>query len=750
MLSEAVRQVLSDQGPFARRGGGFVERAGQLDMSEAVVDALERRQILVVEAGTGTGKTFAYLVPALLAHHRVLISTGSRTLQDQLFHRDLPAVMAALGVAPRTALLKGRGNYVCHHHLERNLAQGRFESRRDIATLQRISRFAALSESGDLSEAEGVGDESPVWRMASSTRENCLGQDCEFLDKCFVYRARRKAMTADVVVVNHHLFCADLAMRDEGVSELLPQTQAVIFDEAHQLPDVATSFFGQALSGRQLLDFARDLMRVGRDDAPESADWIELAQGLEQALREARLAGGQAGRRDEPALRSPASRGLIDAVLALDAPVTQCIGALGAAAERSRDLQRLHERGLGLRRRLRQWLQRIDGERDWPFAEDAEIDPVHADDSAWPEHEPERACAGERSELGAGASTRPLEAGPTVDPARTGPADPDRSESGAGDASDDAADPAALVANAGPNAQEIGLEPDQVVAWAEIHRQGLTLHLTPIELGPLFRRQIEARPMAWIFTSATLAAADGFGHFVHSLGLDGARCLAVPSPFDYEHQALLYVPPVLPLPREPGFSGALAEAIAPLLRENGGRAFLLCTTLRMVRELADALASRFAGLDPALDWLVQGEQSRAVLLEQFRSRQRPVLIGSASFWEGVDVVGPQLSIVVIDKLPFAPPDDPVLRARADAMRRRGGDPFREMHLPGAAMALKQGAGRLIRGEHDHGLLVVGDVRLAEKAYGRKLLKSLPPFARTRDPQAAAAFVSMMQALAVPE
>ncbi|MEZ5650576.1 MAG: ATP-dependent DNA helicase [Burkholderiaceae bacterium] len=703
MLAESVRQALSADGPLARLAPGFVERAGQLQMSDAVVRALENLGLLVVEAGTGTGKTYAYLAAALLAQRRVLISTGSRTLQDQLFHRDLPQVMAALGVAPRVALLKGRSNYVCHHHLARNLAQGRFESRRDIATLQRIERFAALSDSGDLGEMADVGEDSPVLRMAGSTRENCLGQDCEHIDKCFVYRARRRAMQSDLVVVNHHLFCADLAMRDEGVSELLPQCHAVIFDEAHQLPDVATSFFGQALSTRQLVDFSRDLMRVGREDAAESADWISLSQSVEQALREARLAAGTIGRRDEPALRASSSRPFLDRLAALDETLAAVAEALEPASERSRDLLRLAERGIGLRRRLQHWLLRIAPERDWPWLGDQ---PRSEDDdaSAWPEHEQEA---------------------PTADPSPVNL----QEVVGQGEGLHDAP----------------VIDPEHAVAWAEVHRQGLTLHLTPIELGPLFRRQIEARPMSWIFTSATLAAPDGFGHFVDALGLEGAECMTVASPFDYEHQALLYVPPALPLPREGGFTAALAIAIAPLLRDNGGRAFVLCTTLRMVRELADELRERLGGLAEPLDWLVQGEHSRAVLLERFRALARPVLIGSASFWEGVDVVGRQLSLVVIDKLPFAPPDDPVLRARAEAIRRRGEDPFRKMHLPGAAMALKQGAGRLIRGELDQGLLVVGDTRLAEKGYGRQLLKSLPPFARTRDPQAAEAFVAMMHA-----
>lgn len=723
MLADAVRDALSAGGPFARTSDRFVQRAGQLDMALAVAEALAGRSVLVAEAGTGTGKTYAYLVPALLAGARLLISTGSRTLQDQLFRRDLPAVMGALGIAPTVALLKGRANYVCHHHLARHLTSGRFESRRDIAILHRIERFAAISDSGDLSEAPGLSEDSPVWRMAGSTRENCLGQDCEYVDKCFVYRARRRAMQADVVVVNHHLFCADLAMRDEGVSELLPHAEAVIFDEAHQLADVATSFFGQALSSRQMTDLARDLMRSGREDAPESADWIALSQGIEAALRDCRLAAGAPGRRDARQLQEAGAEPLMAALRTLDERLADAGRALAAAAERGRDLGRLAIRARLLRRRLAQWMSRIG----------VALPAGHALDAGSGEHDRGR-----------------------PPPGPDGAAAPERVDEPAPEGGVDAAlacDPQALAAAAAPPG-EAGVDPvagedadlaiGEAIAWAEIHRQGLTLHLTPLDVAPVFRRQIAARPMSWIFTSATLAAADGFDHFRDALGLDDARCMEVPSPFDYAHHALLYVPEGLPEPANARFAESLADAVAPLLAANGGRAFLLCTTLRMVSALAVSLRAKLAQAEgEAIEWLVQGEHSRAELLERFRAARCPVLIGSASFWEGVDVVGSQLSIVLLDKLPFAPPDDPVVRGRAEAMKRRGEDPFRKMHLPRAAMSLKQGAGRLIRSEDDRGLLVIGDTRLAEKPYGRRLLRALPPFSRTRESGVAQAFVAGM-------
>jgi ATP-dependent DNA helicase DinG len=683
-LDAAVAAAFAPDGPLARSQPGFVVRSGQREMALAVAAAIASASApacagaaaaaaagdggacadapggtLVAEAGTGTGKTFAYLVPALLSGGRVLISTGTRTLQDQLFHRDLPRVREALGVGASMALLKGRSNYVCRHHLRRNLEEGRFERREDIAVLRRIERFAAISASGDRGEAPGIAEDAPAWARATSTRENCLGQDCPDLADCFVFRARQAAQQADVVVVNHHLFCADLALRDEGVAELLPSADALIFDEAHQLPEIATQFFGRSVSTRQLLDFARDLLRVGLADARDAADWTQPASAIEQGVRVLRLAAGRPGRLDARQLRADA---------ALREAVSDLVGrlalpALDAAAERSRDLARLRLRALELAQRLRGWLDGLD--RD---------------------------------------------AGSTV---------------------------ARNAGDTGDGAGEAGETP--AIFWAEVHQSGVTLHETPLSVAETFRRHRESAPRAWIFTSATLAVAGRFDHFVAAMGLEGARTLRWESPFDFASRALLYVPRYCGDPASPGFANRVAEAAWPLIEANGGRAFVLCTSLRMVEQQAALLGARIRESGLGLELLVQGQASRLVLIERFRALRSPVLVGSASFWEGVDVVGSQLSLVIIDKLPFAAPDDPILRARIDAMRRAGGDPFRQIQLPAAAMALKQGAGRLIRSESDRGVLAICDERLLDKPYGRSLVASLPPFRLTREESEALEF-----------
>lgn len=674
-LASAVAIALSGEGPIAREHQGYVVRDGQLALAQAVARAIDAHSRLVVEAGTGTGKTFSYLVPALLSGAKVLISTGTRTLQDQLFSRDLPELARALGVRVETALLKGRANYVCWHHLQRNLADGRFARREDIAQLHRIQRFAVVSPTGDRSEFPGVPEEAPAWSMATSTRENCLGQECPEFSRCFVFKARQAAQRADLVVVNHHLFCADLALRDDGVADLLPTADALIFDEAHQLPEVATQFFGRSVSGRRLLDFARDTLRVGLGEARDAADWTQLSQNLEQAVRELRLHAGPPGRIDASALRQRVD--LLDAVEGCEHKVSACGMALDAAASRGRDLQRCALRAAELLDELRAWRTRAAGV-------------------------PEVVSA-----------PSPLD------------------ESGPGHT-------AAAEANEGEGP---GLAEDAFVTWAEVHASGVSLNSTPLSVASVFRRHLESRPRAWVFLSATLAVGGDFGHFVGSMGLDGADVHVWESPFDFQTQGLLYVPESIGDPSGSDFADRVFRAGWPLVVANGGRAFMLCTTLRMVDRLAGLARGAIASEASPIELLVQGQASRAELLERFRRHPNPLLIGSASFWEGVDVPGQQLSLVIIDKLPFAPPDDPVLRARIEAARRAGLDPFRSMQLPSAAMALKQGAGRLIRSERDRGVLMVCDRRLAERSYGRWLLRSLPPFRRTRSLDQALGFLA---------
>jgi ATP-dependent DNA helicase DinG len=660
--SDAAAQALGEGGALARALPSFRPRASQQAMAVAVGHAIAERGTLVAEAGTGTGKTFAYLVPLLLCGGKVLISTGTRHLQDQLHARDLPAVRAALGVDRRTALLKGRANYVCHYHLQRHRADGRFADPATPERLRRIGIFARTSETGDRADFPELAEDDPAWGYATSTRENCLGQECPEIKQCFVFRARREALAADVVVVNHHLFCADLALRDESMGELLPTADAVVFDEAHQLPEAATEFFGESVSTRQLVELARDLVRAGLIEARDGADWRSLADRLERSARELRLAleadgakagGGRGGfgrgvvaasrRLGDEQLR--AMSGLDDAVDDVLAELVSVSAIVANNAGRGPELDRCGLRATELLVRLQRWAAALAG-------------------------------------------------------------------------AEDASDSRAATDGDGPS-----------VVWAETSGAQATLRRTPLSVAAAFDRHRAGVPRAWVFVSATLSIGGDFRHFTDALGLADARCERWDSPFDFARQAALWVPRGLGEAAAPGFASRVAQAAWPLLVANRGRAFFLCTTLRAMREVAGRLAELDAQDGIGLQRLVQGEAPRHELLSRFRRAHAAVLVGSAGFWEGVDVAGDALSLVVIDKLPFAPPDDPVVRARNDAMRRAGRDPFSEGQLPAAALALQQGAGRLIRSETDHGVLVVCDERLVTRGYGRRLIASLPSFAR---------------------
>jgi ATP-dependent DNA helicase DinG len=596
-------------------------------MALAILEAIEHSGTLAVEAGTGTGKTVAYLVPALLAGGKVIVSTGTKTLQDQLYDRDLPAVRDALAAGATAALLKGRANYACLYRMERALAEARFGTREEAAQLRAIAHFAATSVSGDRAGLAAVPEDAAAWIHATSTRENCLGQECPRYQDCFVMRARRNALAADVVVINHHLFFADVMLREEGVAELLPACNTLIFDEAHQLPETARLFFGERVSTAQLVELARDTRLELRAAGGASPDLDRLAGRLERAARDVRLALGEEAAR------------LAWGEARKRAGFTDALEALGSALEA---------------------LQA-------PISEQAE-----------------------RSEGLAACARRAREAQAMLARLREDPA-----------------------------ANE--------VRWVEAIGQAAQLHVTPLSSAERFRQQRMERPQAWIFASATLAVGDDFSHFRGELGLDDALSRTWPSPFDYPRQALLYVPKGLPAdPNDPAFTAAVVEAALPVLRASGGRAFLLFTTRRALRRAHELLHDRLE-----FPLLVQGTGSRTELLARFRELGNAVLLGAASFWEGVDVRGEALSLVLIDKLPFAPPDDPVLAARIEALRAQGGNPFREQQLPQAILALKQGAGRLIRDETDRGVLMLCDPRLYARPYGRAILESLPPMKRTR-------------------
>jgi ATP-dependent DNA helicase DinG len=612
---------------------------------------------LIVEAGTGTGKTFAYLVPAMLWGGKVIVSTGTKHLQDQLFQRDIPTVRDALAVPVSVAMLKGRANYLCHYYLQRTADNGRLPTRQDTSHLQEIIRFAKLTRTGDKAELASVPENSPVWPMVTSTRDNCLGQECPQYKECFVMQARREAQQADIVVVNHHLFFADVMLRDTGMAELLPTANTIIFDEAHQLPETATLFFGETVSTTQFLELARDAVAEGLSHARDFSDWTKLGAALERAARDVRLAFKEDSVRmslgqladDHP---------LFDALDTLEEHLDALTKALGEHAERAESLGALLRRARELQSLLGGWTA--------------------------PPTSVEKAVAEEAEAAAKG-------------------------------------------------------DPNEMVRWIEVFSHTVQLHETPLSVAPIFSKQRAGVPRAWIFTSATLSVRGDFTHYAAQMGLNARRSMTLPSPFDYPTQGLLYVPRNLPQPSSPNFTDAVFDGALPVIEASKGGVFFLCTTLRAVDRIANRLRDTIERRGWDYPLLVQGDASRTELLDRFRSYGNAILVGSQSFWEGVDVRGDALSLVVIDKLPFAPPDDPVLSARLDALTKKGLSPFAMHQLPQAVITLKQGAGRLIRAETDRGVLMICDTRLVDKPYGRRIWQSLPPFKRTRELEVVRAF-----------
>lgn len=665
---DELATLFADDGTLAKGIDSYRPRTSQLKMAQAVANAIEAADSVIVEAGTGTGKTYAYLVPAMLWGGKVILSTGTKNLQDQLFLRDIPTVRKALNAPVSVALLKGRANYVCHYHLERTSQNGRLSSRQDAAWLRQINLFLKTTKTGDKAEMSTVPENAPVWNLVTSTRDNCLGSDCAYYKDCFVMRARKEAQQADVVVVNHHLFFADVMLKDTGMAELLPAANTIIFDEAHQLPETATLFFGETISTNQILELARDSVAEGLSHARDAVDWVAIAAPLERAARDLRLVFRQDGSRlsikqidNDAAIAKP----FYEVLPKLEQALSDFTGALESQAERAETIEQCHRRAIALCEKLEAW-----------------VDPK-----------------------------------PPQAPKKEG---------------DDAGETAAPV--------------DERVRWVEVFANSVQLHLTPLSIAPIFSRQRAGQPRAWIFTSATLSVRGNFTHYAAQLGLDRNRSMTLDSPFDYASQGLLYVPRDLPQPSDPRFTDAVLDATLPLIEAAGGKTFLLCTTLRAVNRAAERLADEFAQRGWDFPLLVQGQASRTELLDRFRALGNAVLIGSQSFWEGVDVRGEALSLVVIDKLPFAPPDDPVLSARMEALEKKGLSPFAVHQLPHAVITLKQGAGRLIRSETDRGVLMICDPRLVEKNYGRQIWQSLPPFKRTREADTAADFLRSLRSV----
>ena len=622
-------------GALAQAIPGFRPRAAQQEMATAVTQTVKEGGELIVEAGTGTGKTYAYLAPALRAGKKVIISTGSKALQDQLYNRDLPGVARALTFSGKTALLKGRSNYLCLERMEQQTMAGGDLSAQALGDLVTLRAWCSETVDGDISSCSGVAEDSPIWPLVTSTNDNCLGSDCPLYKECFVVKARKRAMEADVVVVNHHLFLADLVVKESGFAELIPEAEVMIFDEAHQIPDIASQYFGQQLSSRQLQDLAKDIIIAYRTEVRDVQQLQKSADRLAQCAQDFRLALGEPGFRGN--LRDLLSDPNVMRMLTLlDDALELCYDVIKLSLGRSALLDATFERAALYRSRLRR-LRTID---------------------------------------------------------------------------------------------EPGFS-----YWYECSARHFTLALTPLSVAERFREVMDNRKAAWIFTSATLAVNEQLGHFAERLGLSQAKSLILNSPFDYAQQALLCVPRNLPEPNRPGGARQLARMMKPLIEANKGRCFFLCTSHAMMRELAIEFRASMT-----LPVLLQGETSKGQLLKQFIDAGNALLVATSSFWEGVDVRGDALSLVIIDKLPFTSPEDPLLKARMEDCRLRGGDPFNDVQLPDAVITLKQGVGRLIRDVEDRGVLVICDQRLVSRPYGALFLNSLPPTPRTRDLTRAVQFI----------
>jgi len=670
-----VAEAFAPGGALARTVPGFVARPSQTQMALAVFDAIVERGTLIAEAGTGTGKTFAYLVPSLLAGGKVLVSVGTKTLQDQIFEKDLRTVSRALGMQPDAVLLKGRQNYICLYRMNRAAGDDQHQGGEAAGQLRRIERFARVTDSGDRAELPAVPETAGIWHAVTSTQDNCLGAECPQFEPCFVYRARRRALAAQIVVVNHHLFLADMVLRDERFGELLPAVDTVVLDEAHHLPRIGAEFFGEGWSLAQVADIATDALAAGLHAARDGAPWPDLVRSLEQAARAVRASLAQSGVETgaRVALERLSDRAALGTALhTLQDRAGQLGDALERNAGRDPELDALAPR----LQRLRALLQ------DWHQAASAKVATVKA----------------------AGALTEVAEA---------------------------------EVAEAGET-DGAAADADDVVRWVSASSAGAQFRATPLSISESFVRARQRAVQAWILTSATLTVASRFDAFLGEIGLS-ATTRRWDSPFDFPQQALLYLPDPLPSPVSGHFAEDVADAAWPVICASGGRAFVLCATLRAVERVAARLRQHMHESGTSFPLLIQGQGTRRNLLQSYRSEAGAVLVGSISFWEGIDVRGDALSLVVIDKLPFAPPDDPLVEARIRKLRREGRNPFIEFQLPQAVTLLKQGVGRLIRDERDRGVLMILDGRLLGKSYGKTVLDSLPPFSLTRDQAAACRF-----------
>lgn len=698
-MSFNVSRFFSDDGPFAGAVSTFTKRNAQTELAQAIEDTFSKHSMLVAEAGTGTGKTWAYLVPALLAPGKVIISTGTRNLQDQIYNKDVPQVCKAMGIPALVSVLKGRSNYVCHHYLkELESSEAGLRSKSEAPQLQAIRRFTDRTSTGDKADCTAVPENADIWHRVTSTADNCLGSDCQFFEDCFTNKARARAQEADVVVINHALFLADMALRQEGIFDLLPGADAVVFDEAHQLPDYATRFLGEQISGQKIADWERRSLATVRLQLKGVSKEIEaLIQAASSALMEFRL---QLKPLEEMQNQQALVQNLpnYDRVMGRFDELTEAIQTVVKALlkyqEKHPDIQAVTREGATI----------YDGLMRWSRSHKRE------------------------GEAESAAQTQ------TQSKAKEELKETEQSQS-----SDSLSE---LVA------QEMEEEIKTVtefketpyVCWINLTQNAFQLQRAPLSVRHFgkFKRPEQA----WVFTSATLSVNGNFDHFVNNLGLYDAEERVWDSPFEYQNNTIMLIPK-LPLPDDFSFRDKFIDVLMPLIKATHGGVLILCTSLRAVDEFAEKLLERLDKENIERPLLKQGENSRGYLMEKFREEGNAILVGSASFWEGVDFPGDLLTLVAIDKIPFMSPDDPVLDARIKDCEERGGSPFFEIQIPHAAIALKQGAGRLIRSESDAGVLVIGDVRLVEKGYGKRLWKGLPDFYRTRETADALQFLTYL-------
>ena len=627
-----IKQFFSEKGDLSHSIDGYRVRQEQIDISVLIDEAITHKKKLIVEAGTGIGKTFAYLVPAFLSGGKIIISTATKNLQDQLFTKDIPMIRDALKVPVSLAMLKGRSNYLCHLRLENAMIEGAFMTKEDVTYLHLVNQHAKHSEDGDRAELETIPESSSIWPQVTSTKENCLGQDCSFYKECFVMNARKKALAADVTIVNHHLFFADLNMKEEGISELLPKSATVIFDEAHQIPDIASIFFGKNISTSQISEIIQDGYQIYLKHMKDVSDFEPILNDLEKANKDFRLVFPRESNRYPYQKISSFSR--------FDFTYEDLI------------------------KKIKKLIELLAHHKDRDTEIEKYFDSTHeilSNFDAWRE-------------------------------------DKDNNS----------------------------------IKWVEVYSHSVQLNNTPLSIADMFAKHINNESTSWIFTSATLAVKTNFDHFKNQLGLMDANSASKESPFNYAEKALLFVPKSMPDANHENFNFAVVNQIYPFIKASKGRAFILCTTLKSMREIFTLLQDKIETDQLDYPIYLQGDGSRNHLLNKFREHGHAILIGSLSFWEGVDVKGDALSLVVIDKLPFFSPEDPVLAARIDKINQSGKNAFMEYQLPNAVITLKQGSGRLIRDEFDKGVLVICDTRIIDKAYGKKMWQSLPPFARTRD------------------